>query len=51
MSRWLGREGFHGGGIVAGGGVWAVLGHKTAGKSTMLAYLAREAWTSSATTS
>jgi hypothetical protein len=30
----------HGGGIVAGGGVWAVLGHKTAGKSTMLAWLA-----------
>ena len=28
------------GGVVAGGGVWAVLGHKTAGKSTMLAWLA-----------
>jgi hypothetical protein len=40
MSRWLGREGMHGGGVVAGGGVWAVLGHKTAGKSTMLAWLA-----------
>ncbi len=42
MARWLGREGFHGGGIVAGGGVWAVLGDKTAGKSTTLAWLARE---------
>jgi hypothetical protein len=42
MSRWLGREGFHGGAIVAGGGVWGVLGDKTAGKSTTLAYLARE---------
>jgi hypothetical protein len=40
-SRWLGREGFHGGGIVADGGVWAVLGEKTAGKSTTLAWLAR----------
>ena len=42
MSRWLGREGMHGGGVVAGGGVWAVLGHKTAGKSTMLAWMALE---------
>jgi hypothetical protein len=42
MSRWLGREGFHGGGIVTGGGAWGVLGDKTAGKSTMLAWLARE---------
>jgi hypothetical protein len=41
MSRWLGREGFHGGAILADGGVWAVLGEKTAGKSTMLAWLAR----------
>lgn len=40
MARWMGREGFHGGGIVAGGGVWAVLGVRTAGKSTMLAWLA-----------
>ena len=42
MARWLGREGFHGGGIVTGGGVWGVLGDKTAGKSTTLAWLARE---------
>jgi hypothetical protein len=39
-SWWLGRNGFHGGGIVADGGVWAVLGEKTAGKSTLLASLA-----------
>ncbi len=39
MSRWRGHEGFHGGGIVAGDGVWGVLGDKTAGKSTMLAWL------------
>ncbi len=42
MARWLGREGFHGGGMVAGDGVWGVLGDKTAGKSTTLAWLARE---------
>jgi hypothetical protein len=42
MARWFGREGFHGGGIVAGDGVWGVLGDKTAGKSTMLTWLARE---------
>jgi hypothetical protein len=41
MARWLGREGFHGGGIVVDGGVWGVLGDKTAGKSTTLAWLAR----------
>jgi hypothetical protein len=39
-SWWLGRTGFHGGAIVADGGVWAVLGEKTAGKSTLLASLA-----------
>ncbi len=42
MARWLGREGFHGGGIVVGDGVWGVLGDKTAGKSTTLAWLARQ---------
>ena len=41
MSRWLGREGFHGGGILVDGGVWAVLGDKTAGKSTTLARMAQ----------
>ncbi len=40
MGRWLGREGMHGGGVVANGGVWGVLGHKTAGKSTTLASMA-----------
>jgi hypothetical protein len=40
MARWLGREGMHGGAVVADGGVWAVLGEKTAGKSTTLASLA-----------
>ena len=40
MARWLGREGMHGGGVVGRDGVWAVLGHKTGGKSTTLAALA-----------
>jgi hypothetical protein len=40
MARWLGREGMHGGGVAVDGGVWAVLGDKTAGKSTTLAALA-----------
>jgi hypothetical protein len=39
-ARWLGRESFHGGGFVAAGGAWGVLGEKTAGKSTTLAALA-----------
>lgn len=34
---WLGRESFHAGGLVAGGGVWGVLGEREAGKSTLLA--------------
>jgi hypothetical protein len=40
MSRWLGRETMHGGGVIVDGGVWAVLAHKTGGKSTVLATLA-----------
>jgi hypothetical protein len=40
MARWLGREGMHGGAIAVDGGVWAILGHKTAGKSTTLAWMA-----------
>jgi hypothetical protein len=40
MAWWLGRDTFHGGGILAGGGVWGVLGDKTAGKSTLLASFA-----------
>ena len=42
MARWFGREGFHAGGIVAGDGAWGVLGDKTAGKSTLLTWLARD---------
>jgi hypothetical protein len=38
-AHWLGRESFHAGGFVAGGGVWGVLGDKHAGKSTLLASL------------
>ncbi len=40
-AHWLGRESFHAGGFAAGGGVWGVLGDKGAGKSSMLASLAR----------
>jgi hypothetical protein len=39
-AHWLGRETFHAGAFVAGGGVWGVLGDKEAGKSTLLASLA-----------
>lgn len=39
-ARWLGRESFHAGAFVADGGVWAILGDKEAGKSTLLAWLA-----------
>jgi hypothetical protein len=35
-----GREGFHAGALLAGGGAWAVLGDKGAGKSSLLAFLA-----------
>ncbi len=40
LSHWLGRETFHAGAFVAGGGVWGVLGDKGAGKSSLLAMLA-----------
>jgi hypothetical protein len=39
-ARWSGRETFHAGAFVAGGGAWAVLGDKENGKSTTLARLA-----------
>lgn len=39
-ARWLGRESFHGGSVVIGGGAWALLGDKEAGKSSTLASLA-----------
>jgi hypothetical protein len=40
-ARWAGRESFHAGAVIAGGGAWAVLGDKESGKSTTLAHLAR----------
>ncbi len=39
-ARWAGRESFHAGAVLAGGGAWAVLGDKESGKSTTLAWLA-----------
>lgn len=39
---WLGREAFHAGAFVLDGGVWAVLGDKESGKSSLLAGLARQ---------
>jgi len=39
-ARWAGRESFHGGAVVAGGGAWGVLGGRESGKSTTLAHLA-----------
>jgi hypothetical protein len=40
FSRWLGRESFHGGAFVSGGGAWILAGDKGAGKSAILASLA-----------
>jgi hypothetical protein len=40
MSHWLNRIAFHAGAYVAGGGTWAVLGDREAGKSSTLAALA-----------
>ena len=39
-ARWAGRESFHAGALIAGGGAWGVLGGKEDGKSTLLAHLA-----------
>jgi hypothetical protein len=39
-ARWAGRESFHAGAVIAGGGAWGVLGDKENGKSTTLAWLA-----------
>ena len=39
-ARWAGRESFHAGAVVVGGGAWVVLGGKEQGKSTTLAWLA-----------
>ena len=40
VGRWLGRESFHCGAFVAGGGAWALLGERESGKSSTLAALA-----------
>lgn len=40
MTFWQGRESFHAGGFVSENGVWALLGGRGAGKSSMLAGLA-----------
>ena len=40
MARWLGREAFHCGAFLAGGGAWGLTGANEAGKSTILAALA-----------
>ncbi len=37
--RWAGREAFHAGAFVTAGRAWAVLGPRTAGKSTLMAAL------------
>jgi|GEM_PF-1341988 len=39
VSRWLGREAFHGGAFVHRAKAWIVLGSRTAGKSSLLAWL------------
>src|SRR6185436_12314723 len=41
VARWLGRESMHAGAFVAGGRAWALLGDRTAGKSSTLGWLAR----------
>ncbi|MGC4880747.1 hypothetical protein ACLQ26_31280 [Micromonospora sp. DT43] len=40
VNRWAGREAFHSGAFVLAGRAWAVLGPRTAGKSSLLAALA-----------
>jgi hypothetical protein len=42
VACWLGRESFHGGAFLSGGEAWGVLGSRTAGKSSLLAWLHRE---------
>jgi hypothetical protein len=42
FNRWAGREAFHGGAFVKGDRAWAVLGPRTAGKSSLLAALASQ---------
>jgi hypothetical protein len=40
LARWTGRESFHAGAILGGGGAWAVLGDRESGKSSTLGRLA-----------
>ncbi|MFF0152999.1 hypothetical protein [Micromonospora sp. NPDC005203] len=40
LNRWVGRETFHSGAFVLAGRAWAVLGPRTAGKSSLVAALA-----------
>jgi hypothetical protein len=40
FAHWEGRLSFHAGAFVAGGGVWAVVGGREAGKSSTLAWMA-----------
>jgi hypothetical protein len=40
-AHWLGRQTFHGGGMVMGDAAWGVLGRRDAGKSSLLAEAAR----------
>lgn len=42
MAYWHDREAFHAGAFVHGGGTWALVGDREAGKSTLLASLALE---------
>ncbi|MGH3611029.1 MAG: hypothetical protein ACRDRK_00090 [Pseudonocardia sp.] len=39
-NRWLGRQAIHAGAFLTGGGAWAVMGAKEAGKSSTLGHLA-----------
>ena len=40
FGRWAGRDGFHAGVFAVGGRAWALLGHRGAGKTSLLARLA-----------
>jgi hypothetical protein len=42
VTWWEGRESLHGGAFVAGGAAWALVADKGSGKSTTLAWLARD---------
>jgi hypothetical protein len=41
FANWMGREAFHAGVFLSGGGAWALLGERGSGKSSTLAWLAR----------